>query len=185
MSKVEINKFCVLGFVILTLSLISVGCLAVGNGHYKHKKSIDIGEPGKKSEVSRIIKITMFDNVFQPTFLSLKEGETIHFIIKNSGEFVHEFNIATKEMHKAHIPEMEAMIEYGAIVGDKINWEAAKSMQEKTGHDMHNELNSVLLEPGAQAEIFWKFPEHTTLEFACNIPGHYNDGMVGKIKLAH
>ena len=50
---------------------------------------------------------------------------------------------------------------------------------------MHSEPNSILLEPGAQTEMFWKFSADTNIEFACNIPGHYDDGMVGKIQLTH
>ena len=53
------------------------------------------------------------------------------------------------------------------------------------GHGMHDEPNSVLLEPGKSAEIVWKFPEHAELEFACNVPGHYDAGMQGPIKLSH
>ena len=88
-------------------------------------------------------------------------------------------------MHKSHGPEMLMMIEYGVIEADKINWDAAKSMQKKLGHGMHNEPNSVLLEPGETAEIVWTFSTHALLEFACNVPGHYESGMVGKIKLTH
>ena len=45
------------------------------------------------------------------------------------------------------------MITHGVIEADKINWDAAKLMQKKLGHGMHNEPNSVLLEPGETAEI--------------------------------
>ena len=43
----------------------------------------------------------------------------------------------------------------------------------------HNDPNSVLIEPGKSAEIVWNFPHGGSLEFACNIPGHYDSGMVG------
>ena len=43
----------------------------------------------------------------------------------------------------------------------------------------HDDPNSVLLEPGAQAEIIWKFTKPMDLEFACNVPGHYDSGMAG------
>jgi uncharacterized cupredoxin-like copper-binding protein len=88
-------------------------------------------------------------------------------------------------MHKAHAPEMMMMMEHGVIEADRINLEAAKQMQATMGHGMHEEGNSVLLEPGKTGEIIWKFPEHAAIEFACNVPGHYDSGMVGKIKLVH
>ena len=50
---------------------------------------------------------------------------------------------------------------------------------------MHNEPNSILLEPGQTGEITWSFPQgaDVDLEFACNVPGHYDAGMAGEIDL--
>jgi uncharacterized cupredoxin-like copper-binding protein len=47
----------------------------------------------------------------------------------------------------------------------------------------HDDPNSVLLEPGQTAEIIWTFPADAELEFACNVPGHYESGMMGKVRL--
>ena len=76
-------------------------------------------------------------------------------------------------------------MEHGVLEADRINWKAAKQMQKDMGHGMHEEPNSVLLEPGKSGEVVWTFPDHATLEFACNVPGHYDSGMVGDIKLSH
>ena len=45
----------------------------------------DIGLKGNLNDVTRIQKITMFDNYFEPASLNVKEGETILFKIVNSG----------------------------------------------------------------------------------------------------
>ena len=45
----------------------------------------------------------------------------------------------------------------------------------------HDDPNSVLVEPGKSAELTWTFAKATRLEFACNIPGHYQAGMVGQL----
>jgi uncharacterized cupredoxin-like copper-binding protein len=156
-----------------------------GGASHGHGSGPDIGQAGDPANVTRTIEVVMYDNYYEPEELGFKEGETVKFVIKNAGEFVHEFNIATAEMHKAHAPEMMMMMEHGVLEADKINWEAAKDMQAKMGHGMHEEPNSVLLEPGQSAEIVWMFPEHAELEFACNIPGHYDSGMVGEINLTH
>jgi uncharacterized cupredoxin-like copper-binding protein len=37
----------------------------------------------------------------------------------------------------------------------------------------------VLVEPGQTKELVWKFTKATELDFACNMPGHYEAGMVG------
>jgi len=63
----------------------------------------------------------MLDNLFEPKKISVKEGETIRFIIKNAGELVHEFNIGTSAMRSAHQKEMETMVDHGTLETDKIN----------------------------------------------------------------
>jgi uncharacterized cupredoxin-like copper-binding protein len=80
---------------------------------------------------------------------------------------------------------MMMMVEHGVLEADRINWNAAKKMQASMGHGAHNDPNSALLEPGQSGEIVWTFPEHATLEFACNVPGHYDAGMMGEINLTH
>ena len=80
---------------------------------------------------------------------------------------------------------MLMLVEHGVLEPEKINWDIAKAMQKSMGHGMHNEPNSVLLEPGKTGEIIWTFSKNIDLEFACNIPGHYESGMVGTIHLTH
>lgn len=150
-----------------------------------HGQASTIGEPGDAAQATRTIEVKMFDNFYEPESISVKEGETVRFVVRNEGEFVHEFNIATGQMHAAHQAEMMMMTEHGVLEADRINWEAAKAMQASMGHGMHDDANSVLLEPGKTAEIVWKFPKHADLEFACNVPGHYDAGMMGKVKLTH
>jgi uncharacterized cupredoxin-like copper-binding protein len=86
-------------------------------------------------------------------------------------------------MHAAHQDEMMMMVEHGIIQGDTLNREMMK-MDMGNGHTMeHDDPNSVLLEPGKTAEIVWTFGESADLEFACNVPGHYDAGMVGQIDI--
>lgn len=158
---------------------------ALAAGSHGHGHGSNIGSPGKATDATRTIEVIMHDNYYEPENITLKEGETVRFVVKNAGAFVHEFNIATAAMHKAHAPEMMMMMEHGVLEPDKINWEAAKAMQASMGHGMHEEPNSLLLEPGKSGEIVWTFPDHATLEFACNVPGHYESGMVGQVKLTH
>ncbi len=164
----------------LTL-VLSSGAFAAGNHAGGHGTSI--GEPGKASEAARIIEIVMTDNYYTPERISIKKGETIRFVVKNDGEFVHEFNIGTAKMHVKHQEEMTMMFEHGVLEIDKIHRDKMK-MKMPNGHTMeHDDPNSVLLEPKKSAEIVWKFSAAARLEFACNIPGHYDAGMVGDIRV--
>ena len=140
-----------------------------------------IGEKGKLSEVSRTIEIKMYDNYYEPNEIKIKKGETIKFIVHNYGELVHEFNIATKEMHIKHQPEMMKMVENEILLANRIDKKKMKKMAKKNHSMGHSHSNSVLLEPNQSAELIWKFSNDTNLEAACNVPGHYESGMVANI----
>ena len=140
-----------------------------------------IGEKGKLSEVNRTIEIKMYDNYYEPKEINIKKGETIKFIVFNYGELVHEFNIATKEMHIKHQPEMMKMVEHQILLADKIDKKKMKEMAKKDHSMGHSHSNSVLLEPNQSAELIWKFSTDINLEAACNVPGHYQSGMVANI----
>ena len=103
-------------------------------------------------------------------------------MIVNDGEFVHEFNIGTADMHAEHQEEMMMMMDHGVLEADKINRERMQ-MDMGDGQTMaHDDPNSVLLEPGETAEVIWKFADPVELEFACNVPGHYESGMAGNFE---
>ena len=87
-----------------------------------------IGEIGKPSEVTRTITVKMYDNYYEPAEINVKKDETIKFIVLNLGDLVHEFNIATKEMHIKHQPEMKMLVENEILLPDKIDKEKMKQM---------------------------------------------------------
>ncbi len=140
-----------------------------------------IGEKGDIKDVTKVVTVKMFDNYYEPNEIVVKKGETVKFIVKNMGELVHELNIATKEMHIKHQPEMAKMVEHEILLADKIDKNKMKEIS-KMDHSMaHKHANSVLLEPNDTGEIIWKFSTSTKLEIACNVPGHYEAGMIARI----
>tara|TARA_B100000965_G_scaffold325147_1_gene287340 strand:+ start:104 stop:601 length:498 start_codon:yes stop_codon:yes gene_type:complete len=140
-----------------------------------------IGVKGNKANVDRTITVLMYDNYYKPKQIKVKKNETIKFLVKNKGELVHEFNIATKEMHLKHQPEMMKMVENEILLVDKIDKIKMMEMSKKNPSMAHSHSNSVLLSPGESAELIWKFSNTLTIEAACNVPGHYDSGMVAKI----
>ena len=140
-----------------------------------------IGEKGKSSEIKRTVTIKMHDNYYEPAEINVKKDETIKFIVLNVGELVHEFNIATKEMHLKHQPEMMMMVENEILLSDKVDKEKMKQMAKKNPLMGHSHSNSVLLSPGEKGELVWKFSNKAKIEAACNVPGHYEVGMIAKI----
>lgn len=174
------------GMLVLSPSARASGDHPGGHGH-GHDAAI--GSPGKKAEVTRTVTVTMGDNFFEPESVTVKAGETVRFVIKNGGDFLHEFNIGSPAMHAAHQKEMAAMVEHGLLTPTEMRTEMPHMDHSKMSGAMpamkHDDPNSVLVKPGETRELIWKFAATTGLEFACNVPGHYEAGMVGPLKLDH
>ena len=186
MNSFSTNRAIAVALVALALSApaaIAQAQMSHGGTHGSQHGAAEIDVPGDPSKVTRTVEIVMYDNYYEPETVTVKAGDTVRFVVRNAGELVHEFNIATAEMHHEHQSEMMMMVDHGVLEPDRINLEAAARMQASMGHGMHDAANSALLEPGKTGEVIWTFGESTELEFACNIPGHYDAGMTGQIKL--
>jgi uncharacterized cupredoxin-like copper-binding protein len=183
----------------LSLSITTIAFAGVGHGSNEsankghgsashgaaghHASGAGFGSVGNASDVSRTIDVVMMDNYYEPENINVKTGETVRFKVSNKGSLVHEFNIGTANMHEGHQKEMMMMVQHGIIQGGILNREMMK-MDMGNGQTMeHNDPNSVLLAAGETAEIIWTFPGDAELEFACNVPGHYQSGMVGEIMI--
>jgi len=161
--------------LIILFSLISFNSFA--------DKNMMIGSLGKVEEISRTIKVVMYDNYYEPSNFKIKSGETIKFEVINAGELVHEFNIANAMMHKKHQPEMEKMVENEILLADSIDKVKMKKMAKMDKAMGHSHSNSVLLEPKEKGNIVWKFENAMNIEIACNVPGHYQIGMIAKVNI--
>ena len=146
-------------------------------------KNMLIGSLGKIEEINRTIKVIMYDNYYEPNNFNIKSGETIKFEVVNAGELVHEFNIANAMMHKKHQPEMEKMVENEILLADSIDRKKMKKMAKIDKSMGHSHSNSVLLQPNEKGDIVWKFENAMNVEIACNVPGHYQVGMIAKVNL--
>ena len=163
-------------FVLITLfTLISFKSFA--------DKNMMIGSLGKVEEINRTIKVVMYDNYYEPNIFNIKSGETIKFEVVNAGELVHEFNIANAMMHKKHQPEMEKMVENEILLAGSIDKDKMKKMAKMDKAMGHSHSNSVLLEPKEKGDIVWKFENAMNIEIACNVPGHYQVGMIAKVDI--
>ena len=144
-------------------------------------KNMKIGSKGNVADVTRVVKVIMYDNYYEPSSFQIKEGETVKFEVENAGMLVHEFNIANKMMHMKHQPEMIKMAENGILLAFSIDKEKMKKMAKMDKSMGHSHSNSVLLEPNEKGDIVWKFENAMNIEIACNVPGHYQIGMIAKV----
>ena len=150
---------------------------------YADKNMMSVGTEGKSDEVTRVIKIKMYDNYFEPNSFNVKAEETVRFEVENFGELVHEFNIANSMMHKKHQPEMQKMFENEILFGDSIDRKKMAKMAKIDKSMSHAHSNSVLLEPKEKQDLIWKFSRAQNIEIACNVPGHYDVGMIAQVNI--
>jgi uncharacterized cupredoxin-like copper-binding protein len=148
------------------------------------------GDRGRAQDVKRTVDIVMRDNSYQPQRIQVRAGETVRFRVRNAGEFLHEFNIGTAAMHRQHQREMQAMFDSGMMSPTSKDAMAGMDHSKMPGVNHgamghggmnHDDPNAVLVNPGKTEERIFKFTTATELEFACNIPGHYQSGMVGNV----
>lgn len=139
-----------------------------------------IGEPGDAAKADRTITIEMDEMKYSPETIEVEPGETIRFEVVNVGRVVHEFNIGTSETWNGHRGEMRTMMRKGMMTMRNINHDR----MIEAGM-MHDDANSVLLEPGDTGDVIWTFPEGGEIGFACNVPGHREAGMVGDFRMGH
>jgi uncharacterized cupredoxin-like copper-binding protein len=141
------------------------GSFATGNhagGHTHADGDTTIGKAGVAAQVTRTIEIDMSDAMrFTPSNIKAKQGETIRFVVKNSGQLSHEFVLGTAKDLKDH-------------------YEVMKKFPEME----HADDNMLTVKPGQTREMVWQFIKAGTISFACLHPGHYDAGMKGSIAVA-
>jgi uncharacterized cupredoxin-like copper-binding protein len=175
-------------FAALAVAVISMGFVAPAAASSAWR---EVGERGRPQDARRTVDIVMRDNAFEPQQIQVRAGETVRFRIRNQGDLLHEFNIGTPAMHVEHWREMIAMMEAGHMTATSMMpahgaTHGSHGSHGGSGHRQaamaHDDPNSLLLEPGKSGELIWKFTHAMTLEFACNVPGHYEVGMVGQVR---
>lgn len=181
MTAIMGNKFVL--WASLVVAVLLIGATRNVYADAGHDDTAAIGEPGVKAKVSRTVTITIRDNRYEPESITVKRGETIRFLIKNADELLHEFSIGTTAMHVEHQKEMAVMAQHGMITATGINQQLMNMDHSKMGLPAmkHDDPNAILVEPGKTVELVWTFSKSAMLEFACNLPGHYEAGMVGQI----
>ncbi len=152
-----------LNHIIVALSMVLLSSFANASGDHAggHGEADSIGQPGKTENISRTVTITMLDSMrYSPASVTVKQGETIRFIVKNSGKIKHEMVLGTEKELKEHY-----------------------ELMKKNPEMEHADENMVTVLPGKSGEIIWQFTKAGKVDFACLIPGHYDAGMKGTVNV--
>jgi uncharacterized cupredoxin-like copper-binding protein len=152
-------------------SIVGVLAWAAAAPASAHGPTPSGGRAGDPAKVTRGLEIVAIDNAFSLKALEVRDGETVRFVVRNDGMDPHELTIGTVAEHAVHRRLMKEMLE----------------QQKRGGHAGHSmadmaHAGGVWVEPGKTASFVWTFVRTADLEFACNIPGHYEDGMKGPIR---
>ncbi len=136
-------------------------------GHGAHSQGASVKEQkpwgiaGDAKDVRRTIQVTMTDNMrFSPDRIEVRQGETVRLVVKNAGKVLHELVIGTRQELDEH----------------------AAMMKKHPGME-HDEPYMAHVAAGKNGQLVWNFNRAGDFEFACLIPGHYEVGMIGKIRV--
>ena len=130
-----------------------------------HTDEVGFGMPASAQAATRIVHITMNDLAFNPSVIDIKPNEVVRFVITNDSAIDHDFTLGDANAQAAHRREMAEMAQMGDMA--------------TMHHD--GDANAVFVQAGQTKELTWSFNQNAKIEFACNIPGHYEAGMRGTI----
>jgi uncharacterized cupredoxin-like copper-binding protein len=164
----DIDSRCAVRILAVTVALAALSLPAHPHGDAKHERKAskpisteekDFGREGDPKKASRTVRIDMSDKMrFTPASLAIKQGETVKFVVRNSGKVMHEMVIGTMKELKEHAEVMK-----------------------KHPTMEHEEPYMAHVAPGRTETITWQFTKAGEFNFGCLIPGHFEAGMVGKI----
>ena len=140
--------------------------------HHAHKKltvssrdaaeATPFGQKGDAKKATRTIHVELSDRMrFTPDSLRVRQGDTVKFVLKNSGKTMHEFVLGTLADLKDH----------------------AEMMKKHPGME-HDEPHMMHVSAGKTRTLAWRFNRAGVFHFGCLLPGHFEAGMVGKINVS-
>jgi len=115
-------------------------------------------------KVDRTLEIQMDDKFrFTPGSVAVNAGETLKLVVRNIGKMPHELILGSELEIQNH----------------------GKLMKTGVAHDEHHASGAAItVAPGATGELVIRFAAPGSFEMACLIPGHYEAGMRGVVKVA-
>ena len=148
---------------------LSLGAFAHQDQDHSNKKAASVrkeqkdwGIAGDAKAVKRTIELSMGDNMrFTPAKIEIRQGETVKFVIKNTGKVQHEM-----------------------VIGSKKELDEHAALMAKFPTMEHDEPYQAHVGAGKTGEMIWQFNRAGNFDFACLIAGHYQAGMAGKINVA-
>ena len=124
-----------------------------------HAHAPAFGKAGDPKKVARTIELTMTDQMrFDPPEIRVRRNETVRLVVINAGDVKHEIQVGDRRSILAHLEEMR-----------------------KNPEMEHDDDHAKTVPAGKREEIVWQFTQLGNFVYGCLIPGHYEQGMHGRI----
>ena len=162
------------GVFVLALALtLSAGPVHAQRGHDgDHADSITsappsaqakaFGRPGDPKKASRTVMVGMSDVACAtPGDLAVRLGETVRFVVKNSGKQEHEMLIGSMRDLKEHAESVDTDADVA-----------------------HDEPYMTHVAPGKTQAIVWHFTRPGIFYYACHVPVLPGPGVIGRITVS-
>ncbi|UOE82002.1 copper-binding protein [Vibrio splendidus] len=122
----------------------------------------EVGMPATGAKPDKVVHVLLSDDM-KITFkneVDIEPNDLVQFVVMNTGKIDHEFSIGSASEQLEH-----------------------REMMKNMGNHAHDSGSTVTVKPGKAKQMLWHFHGDNNVEFACNIPGHAEAGMVKSLTL--
>ncbi|MFM2642872.1 copper-binding protein [Vibrio chagasii] len=122
----------------------------------------EVGMPATGAKPDKVVHVLLSDDM-KITFknkIEIEPNDVVQFVVMNTGKIDHEFSIGSAAEQLEH-----------------------REMMKNMGNHAHDSGSTVTVKPGKAKQLLWHFHGDNHVEFACNIPGHAEAGMVKAVTL--
>jgi P-type Cu+ transporter len=147
------------GIAVIALIVGSIA-LVLANPDHAEGSEPHAGEAAALVQPGRTIHVEANDSMrFVPGDIRVESGETVAFVVTNTGVVPHEFVVGDAHVQEEHAQEMTADGGHGDDTG-----------------------NAITIAPGETETLVYTFEStDEPLFYGCHLPGHYEAGMMGTI----
>ena len=142
----------------------------VAGDHVEGDNDGDHDSAESEETPDRSVDVLMTEFSFDVDPVEVTAGETIEFVVTNTGVVEHEFRVSNQERVDEHLAS-------GHDDHDEGSGDAATDHEEVADYVL-------LLDAGETGSIVVTFPEDTSLftDVVCLLPGHYEAGMQADVE---
>ncbi len=145
--------------VAIALVALAVGLAALAFAPKPGMAGMATDQPAASLVPDRTVRLNATDAFrFTPEAVTIRQGQTVAFVVTNAGVLPHEFVVGTAAEQAAHEQAMASGTE-----------------------TMNPDAAAIDLPPGATATLVVTFDQPGVVPFACHVAGHFAAGMAGAI----